>query len=321
MIQTTFFSYKGGSGRTTTLFNTLPFLAKELNATKDNPIVIFDMDYRSAGITILFNKQEIYKVESDDDPIDIEGKKRSIQYLLEKEDVAVDDLKDFKRKFAEPVGHIIGLEDNDSVLIVGANLDLKNNEPDRKKAGVAIRAYAEFLAEEGVSCIVYDSPSGTQISAEVSVANSKVIVCCMRPSYQFRETTLDYLDSFIEDYYYTTKKSVVLLTTAVPQKDISVGGEYQISKAYVDIIQRINFFNAVAFDNNPKRLATNPIIDTAMIEEENMGIPEIERFKWSEKFPLYYIKTNNIEPLTKIEEYALERYSLLAKVIVSKANI
>ena len=51
----TFYSYKGGSGRTTTLVNTTKHLAEILNASKEHPILLVDADLESAGLTYFFN--------------------------------------------------------------------------------------------------------------------------------------------------------------------------------------------------------------------------------------------------------------------------
>lgn len=50
----TFYSYKGGSGRSTTLVNTAKHLIDELKATPDEPILIVDADLESAGLTYFF---------------------------------------------------------------------------------------------------------------------------------------------------------------------------------------------------------------------------------------------------------------------------
>lgn len=50
----TFYSYKGGSGRTTTLLNTTKHLAEILNASKEHPILLVDADLESAGLTYFF---------------------------------------------------------------------------------------------------------------------------------------------------------------------------------------------------------------------------------------------------------------------------
>ena len=48
-----FFSYKGGAGRSSILYNTISFLAKELNATSEHPIVVMDLDIDSKGLSYL----------------------------------------------------------------------------------------------------------------------------------------------------------------------------------------------------------------------------------------------------------------------------
>lgn len=54
MKKITFFSFKGGSGRTSLLYNTLPFLANELKASPEEPIVVIDLDIDSKGLSLLF---------------------------------------------------------------------------------------------------------------------------------------------------------------------------------------------------------------------------------------------------------------------------
>ena len=50
----TFYSYKGGSGRSTTSINTVKHLIDELGAGKDRPILLVDSDLESAGLTYFF---------------------------------------------------------------------------------------------------------------------------------------------------------------------------------------------------------------------------------------------------------------------------
>lgn len=50
-----FYSYKGGSGRSTTLVNTTKHLADILNASKTQPILLIDADLESAGLTYFFH--------------------------------------------------------------------------------------------------------------------------------------------------------------------------------------------------------------------------------------------------------------------------
>ena len=49
-----FYSYKGGSGRSTTALNTINHLIKEIGASPEHPILLVDADLESAGATYFF---------------------------------------------------------------------------------------------------------------------------------------------------------------------------------------------------------------------------------------------------------------------------
>lgn len=50
-----FYSYKGGSGRTTTAANVVGHLADKLGASPESPLLLIDYDTESAGMTYFFN--------------------------------------------------------------------------------------------------------------------------------------------------------------------------------------------------------------------------------------------------------------------------
>lgn len=317
MIKISFFSYKGGSGRTTTLFNTLPYLAEKLHATAEHPIVIFDMDYRSAGITILLSDGKTFEVENEDAATISSQQRHSLQYLISNNPKCGRRLEEFKAVFAESVGHKLGLDDNDAVLLVGANMQytmVARNENDV----ISILKYYLDNSLIGASAVIFDSPSGTQVTANVSISRSDVIVCCMRPSYQFRQTTMKYLTSAVDKYAAAdAKKRFVLTMTAVPVKDMIIDGRYQISASHQDVMDTVYTLNRSAWIKNPDRSQDNPIIDTNMIaDRNNLGIREIDRFKWNEKVNLYSIKKAGKEQLSENEEKALSRYEELANTII-----
>lgn len=54
----TFYSYKGGSGRSTTCINTLIHLIDQLHADKEHPILLVDSDLESAGLTFFFGLEK-----------------------------------------------------------------------------------------------------------------------------------------------------------------------------------------------------------------------------------------------------------------------
>lgn len=314
MLKLTFFSYKGGSGRTTTLYNTLPFLAEKLKADALHPIVIFDMDFKSAGITILLSNGKTFEVENENAPL-ATGQKHSLQYLVSNNPKCRPTLDDFKATFAESVGNKVGLDNNDAVLLVGANMRYKDDKSMTAPAIFQNLSYYLNRPLAGVSAIIFDSPSGTQDTADVSISKSNVIVCCMRPSYQFRQTTLQYLTAAVDNAAMDAKKRFVLTMTAVPVKDMTIEGKYQITASHQDVMTTVNQLNRTASIKNKDR--KTPIIDTDMISDRtNLGIREIERFKWNEKVNLYSIKKKGVEKLSEDEEKALARYGYLASVIL-----
>ena len=60
----TFYSYKGGSGRSTTAMNAVYHLISELNASPTNPILLVDVDLESAGLTFYFNQEDRFMSDS-----------------------------------------------------------------------------------------------------------------------------------------------------------------------------------------------------------------------------------------------------------------
>ena len=54
----TFYSYKGGSGRTTTLLNTTKHLLDQLQASPEKPLLLVDADLESAGLTYYFDSAD-----------------------------------------------------------------------------------------------------------------------------------------------------------------------------------------------------------------------------------------------------------------------
>ena len=108
-----FYSYKGGSGRTTTLLNTVRFLVDELGATPEKPILLVDADLESAGMTFYFNRNNkmlfsgnlsAYRLFEEsqilDDPISrdiVFGIKRPDNLVVCSKSEIANDIKDFDK--------------------------------------------------------------------------------------------------------------------------------------------------------------------------------------------------------------------------------
>lgn len=292
---TTFFSYKGGAGRSTTCLNTLPFIVDLCEAYNGARIMLLDMDIESAGMTYLLNQQDVFK-----------DKKYDVKQLLKGEDTwTVSRQSDLSKhpvyKEFVPVGNILGLPDNESVMFLGVN-DSTEQLNSKAVAGIVERVMGDlvkFAENNNVRAIIIDSAAGDQYSARLSVDNSDKIVFCMRPTKQFRIGTFNYLRRMAIRYgSLASDKDIILLPTVVPA-DAEVDGKSQLITSVEDIKARIN-------------LLPNLEIINDFLMKENFGINEIRRFKWKEGVLYKLQKENGLE---EDEKTGLEKYRYLAKLI------
>lgn len=285
----TFYSYKGGAGRSSTTLNTLPYLVESMKASKESPILVLDMDLDSAGMTYLLGMDVHFK-----DRYDVKS------FLMGDEnwsEAPAQTLSEhgFYQKFA-PVGDVLGVE-NEAVMFLGVD-DAKlvdNNQMDGTKEDV-FNKLRRFCRKNGVKAVVIDSSAGDQFSAVLSTGAANDIVCCMRPTMQFRIGTFNYLHRLAEK---TSEKRVVLLPTVVPKLDKEIDGEMQRLKSIENITERVD------------DLDINDVC-MAFVSEEMFGINEVERFKWKEGV-LYKIGKNSA--LSDDEVEASRRYKKLARIL------
>lgn len=286
----TFFSYKGGAGRSSTCLNTLPYLKEQLNATKQNPILVLDMDVESAGITYLLNKEKAFASKIDIKKI-LLGEKQ-----INPNGAASIFEHDLYSAFV-PVGNELGLDDNESVLLLGVD---DSNPLERKDlTGLlnnTIEQMKKFAHRNNCSAIVMDSAAGDQPTARLAVPASSKVVLCLRPTKQFRIGTFNYLKrENSRTFRKRENREIILLPTIVP-KDSMIDGELQIENACLDMTHRIKELEKLN-------------INTTFVNKTDLGICEVDRFKWKEGL-LY-----RLDNLTGDEIKANESYKKLAEVI------
>jgi len=288
----TFYSYKGGSGRSSTALNTLPYLVDVLEANKKSPILLLDMDLDSAGMTYLLGLDKHFQ----NDTYDIKSFLRAEENWSENPASSLDE-HTFYKKFV-PVGEKLGVE-NEAVVFLGVDdgKSIDNGEMTGDKE-VVFTKLDHFCRKNNISAVVIDSSAGDQYSALLSIQASSVVINCLRATTQFRIGTFNYL------YRLKTKnidKKIILLPTVVPIQDRVIDGIQQRQDAVRDILEKIK---ALGLDN----------IKTDFISIDKLGINEVERFKWREGV-LYDIGRK--QSLTDDEKEATERYSRLAHTIVA----
>ena len=288
----TFYSYKGGAGRSSTTLNTLPYLVKALEATPEKPLLLLDMDLDSAGMTYLLKYDKYFQ-----DNYDVK------EFLLNEEKWSADPVDDIRShplisKFVE-VGDLLGVEKG-SILFLGDNdkAPIDNDQMQGSKE-TTIKMLKRFCKNNGLPGIVLDSASGDQFSAILATKYATEIVVCMRPTMQFRMGTFNYLDRLSEN---SVSSEIILLPTVVPETDVEIEGELQKTKSINNILKRSEL------------VADKLSIHTDFVNEDTFGINEVKRFMWQEGV-LYKIR--NTQELKTDEVEACRRYEKLADLIAS----
>lgn len=325
-----FNSYKGGACRTTTCYNTLPYLAKALNATSKEPILVYDIDLDSMGLTSIFHagqpsdgKRMVYSAKNlfvEDD----EG----INQMARRE---IDNVETGEKyfKYYEKVGNALGLEDNGSVLFLGADKNGSTiTDKDYKTHSEStpieqlIRTMEEM--EPTPKAIVFDCAAGVQMTTLVALQLTNCAVVCMRPTFQFRVGTSDYIINKIPDEIKKNetnqKREIVLLPTAVAQINVPESDPNRDFAMKELNARRNKAFDAInrdivhAYKMELKRGNVSFTLNTAMVEDRDdpvQGLPEIERFKWEEEL-LYTLKD---EELTEQEKVLKNKFEKLAQLL------
>jgi len=340
MLKVSFYSYKGGSGRSTTAWNTIERLVKLEKPTAKEPFVIVDTDTESAGSTFLYKADELFLKDN---------VYPSVQRRMTKsDDTNYTDASDSdKEKFFKsmyPVGTFFGLPESEekAVLFVGANLD-RNSAKDVDATGTSgddseqMQNFHNNITQAckacGAKALFFDTPAGTQFLARKSIQESEIIVCCMRPTSQFRQGTRKQLVSFIQtdiEKKKIGKRKYILTPTAVcvdPNQKFIFGGEERVypEKAKIEIKIEFSADKMQEGEDVKRAFKENVLLD--MLEptpvdmkkypdsedsESVFGIPEIKRFKWFEAC-LGKLSPAELSPNDKM---AVNRYEYLAKMIL-----
>lgn len=300
-----YFSYKGGAGRSTLAFNTIPILAAEhLHPTKFAPIIIVDMDIDSCGMS--------YLLEVENDITD----ENCVQHLLNS-----GCSNEFKPNIFEhptfanlcPVGNKFGYYDNEAILFMPAK-DIKNvdtsgnsnygdaNNPFRPR----LQGFIDICNEYNVPAVIFDSAVGNNATANAANQIADIMVCCMRPTTQFVNGTIRYLEALDSDDSSPLGggcKKIVLVPNVVPQDRMVIDNQRYPDVAINRIIDKLRpiLDGRDDFDDITYEIG--------MLNEDEFGIPAINSFMWREG--LLYTQDSHNEN----EMLALARYKKLAGII------
>lgn len=292
MLTVSFYSFKGGAGRSTTCLNTIPYLCEQLGADKDNPLLLLDMDLDSAGMTYLLNQEDYFHQNYD------------VKQFLKGEDndLSVPVAEGLENhpfiKKTVPVGTKFGLTDDKTVLFLGVN-DESIFDPNDIGGGKEelFKKLKQFCRKNGIKAVALDTSTGDQVSASISTGASEKIVCCMKNTMQFRIGTFNYLQRLAKN---DPEKQVIIFPTVVPQTDFEIDGEMQKEKSINSILRKSENLSFTS-------------INTDFVSPDMFGINEIERFKWKEDILYKIEKSGNTRD---DEKEGIRRYSKLASIII-----
>ncbi len=295
MLNISFFSYKGGSGRTSLLYNTLPFIAEKMGATSDTPILVVDFDIDSKGLSYLVDKKSginAIQVLKGDSAIDFRRARSIKEHPL--------------FKSAVPIGNLVGLSPrkSDAILFISAHA-MNENLGDASNfdgKNVRLTRLNQICQDFDCKAIVMDTPAGRQLSADAALSISDKIVTTMRITQQFRKGTYEFLREVSKRF--NDAKEFVIVPNAVPDFSKKEMDDYDLNAILKNINENIN--NTVA--NNCK--VNFEMMDTT---SGYYGIGEVERFKFEEG--CLYAK--GYEQLKEDEKKAYKCYEHLAEVLVN----
>lgn len=334
MLVISFNSYKGGACRTTTCYNTLPYLAEKLGATSKQPILVFDVDLDSMGLTSLF-----VGAQDKNAPI----KKYSARHLFVDDEEGInsalepgafESIEDGSWYFENfmKVGRHLGLKDDGSVLFLGAdsNADvisddqfnrMKNNAPLKK----LINVLNGMNKPDTPKAVIFDCASGVQPTTLRVITSIDRAVMCMRPTTQFRIGTRDYLINKLPKKLDAKKsREIVLLPTAVSpiMIDENESNRDAVEKEIKNLRARVydkiedEIISDVLSEISKGTISYDLNADMADITNDIVGIPEIQRFKWTESELIYKIKRESV--LSRQERLLESRYMMLADILAKE---
>lgn len=280
-----YFSYKGGSGRTSLLYNTLPYIAQDLGATPEEPIIVMDLDIDSKGLSFLFRDNH--------NPNNL----NAIDVLNGDIDIYQDKISFFKK--LQPIGEEVGLDStqNDAILFITADTDKyldDQNETNFDSSNASLRSILKLCKDKNCKALILDNPAGGQLSGDFALSASNKIVTCLRITSQFRSGTLEFLRNKSNRF---KGKEYIIVPNAVPKGNnkLSPTNNIELIKKGIQQIDDENIYNL------------------SMIENEENGINEVERFKFFETNLAKLAKDG--ETLASDETEAVRKYKKLSKEI------
>lgn len=297
-----FFSYKGGSGRSTLAYNIIPILAKEhIQPTSESPIIVVDTDVDSCGMSYLL-KAENQVTDTN-----------CVQHLLGNpfDTKVTKSIKEhpFLGQLI-PVGNAYGYDENDAILLLPAK-DNKNIGKDAKSNYAesggfsfmeSLKTFLEVCDRRyDIPAVIFDSSVGNTALANISNEASTIIVCVMRPTTQFVNGTRRFLLGVENDEKMLSRgKNIIIVPNVIPRNEVVINGQRypDAAKSKIKIDFETEFKDSITHNYH-----------FDLLDNDEFGIPAVNRFMWIED--ALYTKKD----LDEDEKDVLQRYRKLARLI------
>jgi cellulose biosynthesis protein BcsQ len=288
-----FYSFKGGAGRTLCTANLVGLLAHEIGATQDAPMVLLDMDLDSAGLTIMLEQADAVGKRSLNMSKIMSGK-FSLRGNEKIEQLRQEGMVDISAKVDAPPG---------SVLFIGAEPVGHKAEPGKASMGDSMVALLEAFFACQVSAVVMDCASGLQPVADLARQLSNLIVYCCRLTGQFLWGTNMELRLFVGSSSPDERPNILILPVAVPDPKNNQDFKNYFSVAMSEL-RRLDL-----------DLSGRGHEKTFLFES---GICEVQLFKWDEKVLSLIEKSDK---LAQDEKSALDSFRLLATKVAEMSGL
>lgn len=300
MEKISYFSYKGGSGRSSLAYNTIPLLAKKLGAVPEHPLIVIDMDIDSAGLSFLFHeKVDAFKRENPG--AILYTQKIFMGYIPDSRNNAMTKSiwDHLLFRSCVPIGDVYGMEKR-SILFIPASTEAKEKldiESDDTYDLRTEKLDTVMSIFESYRCCgtLFDCPTGRQQTARASLDMSDKIVLVTRITRQFREGTYAYLEWFDD---LKSGKTFYIVPNAVPKDKIKFEGvEFDYGLVKQELQSRINY------------LLRQNDADFSLFRNGMFGVPEVIRFKFQED--ILALRSDR----TPDEEEAVRAYNVLVDAL------
>lgn len=320
----TFYSYKGGAGRSVAAANVVHRLVNAMNRST----VMLDFDIESAGQGYIHGIDEswilgrgakyqhwIYVQELLSGQRIVRGDKQETTEVIDIR--RRDQFEKYASRFFYDIGRAAEFrfdpaaskEAPSGLLVMSRPVsEVSSNSSEPQQGAVLRRLFTDSARLLNVSFFVFDSPSGTQPLAHLARNWSDVLVVLCRPSKQFLEGTRHFLHRLPLLTQTPSLRNILLVLSAVPLEDrFRVDRETALTR--LELIRREA--NDAFKGRKPEIRVTIPRISDEP-KSAQFVIPEVTRLKWHE-----CILTDAMASEDEEIRSAVAAYSRLAKYLVA----